>query len=150
MNINNSKNFRRITTQLTTSGSVSEEQLACLKSQGYEAVINLLPPDNKHALASEQMLVESQGIDYIQIPVEWDAPTEDNYSAFVAALEQTRQQKTHVHCAANWRVSGFYAIYAIDKGFWNQSTACEHVRDLWNPNNFTAWKQFLGNHGLQV
>jgi protein tyrosine phosphatase (PTP) superfamily phosphohydrolase (DUF442 family) len=101
MNIHSSNNFRLINEQLTTSGSLNREQLASLKKQGYVKLIDLLPPDNKHALADEKMLVESQGIEYIWIPVAWDAPTEDNYSSFVTALEQTQKQKTHIHCAAN-------------------------------------------------
>lgn len=147
-NIGDSYNFRNISDHLTTSGSVTREQLASLKSQGYEVLINLLPHDNKHALPEEPELVESQQIEYIRIPVDWNAPTEENYAAFVAAIQNTQQRKTHIHCAANWRVSAFYSIYASGQGIWDQKTARAHIENMWNPNDFPVWKQFLANHGL--
>ncbi len=148
MEIRCSNNYRQINDQLTTSGSLNREQLASLQEQDYETLINLLPPDNKHALADEQMLIESQGIEYIHIPVDWSAPTEENYLAFVKAAAYTQDKKTHIHCAANWRVSAFYALYAIESNIWSTAMAREHINDLWNPNDFPAWKQFLETHGL--
>lgn len=151
MNISQSHNFRKISDNLTTSGSLPIEALVNLAdSQGYQAVINLLPHDNKHTIAEEQTLVESQGMVYIQIPVEWEDPTEENYSDFVTAVNQTKNHKTHIHCAANWRVSGFYAIYALEKDLWDNARAIEHILGLWNPNKFPAWKSFLHNHGLDL
>lgn len=147
-NIGDSYNFRKITERLTTSGSVTREQLTSLKSLGYETLINLLPDDNKHALPEERELVESQQIEYIHIPVDWNVPTEENYAVFAAAAQNTGDRKTHIHCAANWRVSAFYSVYAIDRDIWDQKTAKTHIENMWNPNDFPAWKQFLANHGL--
>jgi|GEM_PF-6594323 len=92
-NVGNSYNFRTITEQLTTSGSMTKEQLLNLKNQGYEALINLLPNNNRHAVPEERVLVEAQQIKYIHIPVDWTAPTEENYAAFVVAAQDTKDWK---------------------------------------------------------
>jgi len=148
MDVTQSYNFRAINRLLTTSGEMTKADLESLKSQGYEAVINLLPNENQHALPEEQEIIESQGIEYVHIPVDWSAPTEENYRSFVKAAADTQNKKTHIHCAANWRVSAFYALYAIESNIWSAATAREHINDLWNPNDFPAWKHFLEDQGL--
>lgn len=148
MNIAQSYNFRSISRLLSTSGEMTKEELGGLNHQGYEAVINLLPNENKHALPEEQEIIEAQKIEYIHIPVDWSAPTEENYRAFVKAAAYTQDKKTHILCAANWRVSAFYALYAIESNIWSTTTARKHINDLWNPKDFPVWKQFLENHGL--
>ena len=143
MAIKNSYNFRVVSDQLTTSGVVGSNRLKGLADEGYSLVINLLPDDNEHAVADEKSVVEAQGVEYVYIPVDFFNPTQQEYKLFSTALDRAINQKVHIHCAANFRVSGFYARYALERGLWTAAEADAFVRELWNPDRFPCWVAFI-------
>ncbi|MDD9891918.1 MAG: protein tyrosine phosphatase family protein [Gammaproteobacteria bacterium] len=149
MTIANSYNFREITPTLTSSGVVGANRLKGLAEEGYECVINLLPDDSDYAVGNEQATVEAQGLQYIYIPVDWNKPTLENFHSTIAALEENSAIKTHIHCAANWRVSGFYSGYALSKALWTEAQAKAHIQDLWQPTDFPQWQALLSELGLK-
>jgi len=138
-------NFRRIDERLTTSGLVSPEQLRSLGRDGYEAVINLLPDTNDRAVGDEADIVGAQGLDYVYIPVDFAAPTHDDLERFVAAMHALDGRKLHVHCAANYRVSAFYGLYAEREGLCAADQADALVRDVWDPAEYPAWASFIAD-----
>jgi uncharacterized protein (TIGR01244 family) len=141
--IDESYNFRRINDSLTTSGVVSADQLAELSREGYSAVINLLPGDSEHAVTDEARIVEDQGLAYVHIPVDFAAPTHADFEAFATAMDEHGGDRLHVHCAANFRVSAFYGLYAVRRGICTTSEADELVQDLWDPTEYPAWATFI-------
>jgi protein tyrosine phosphatase (PTP) superfamily phosphohydrolase (DUF442 family) len=143
MDIETSYNFRRIDERLTTSGVVPEEGLTTLATQGYEAVINLLPETSEFAVPNERGLVESQGIEYIHIPVDFKHPTQTDFAKFSEALDRVRDKKTHIHCAANYRVSAFYSLYEFKRGNWSAEQAREFIGDIWQPVEHPGWDGFI-------
>ena len=143
MTIEDSYNFRRITERLTTSGVVSVAQLSDLHHEGYEAVINLLPDSSEHAVADEARIVQEHGLDYVYIPVDFDAPTHADLEAFAEAMTARTDQKVHVHCAANYRVSAFYSLYALRNGLCTEHEADELVQDVWDSTEHPAWNAFI-------
>lgn len=145
MSIEDSYNFRRIRDNLTTSGLVSVVQLNELQREGYDAVINLLPDTYEHAVADEARIVQDQGLDYVYIPVDFDAPTHADFEAFADALDARPGQNIHVHCAANYRVSAFYSLYALRNGLCTEDEANEIVREIWNPADFPTWMEFIAD-----
>jgi hypothetical protein len=44
-----------------------------------------------------------------------------------------------VHCAANYRVSAFYAIYARRNLGWSDKDANVHITSIWNPAEHDPW-----------
>jgi hypothetical protein len=48
-----------------------------------------------------------------------------------------------VHCAANYRVSAFYSLYALRKGLCTEADADQLVRDVWDPSTYPAWHAFI-------
>ena len=143
MSIEDSYNFRRIHERLTTSGLVSAEQLNDLQNEGYDAVINLLPESNARAVADEGRIVRDQGLDYVYIPVDFAAPTHADLQAFADAMDARTGQKIHVHCAANYRVSAFYALYGQSRGLCTAPEADALVQDLWDPAGYPAWTELI-------
>ncbi|MBV8949629.1 MAG: protein tyrosine phosphatase family protein [Actinobacteria bacterium] len=143
MSIDGAFNFRRINEGLTTSGVVTAEQLRDLQRDGYDAVINLLPDTHALAVPDESRRVEELGLDYVYIPVDFDAPTRRDLDLFADAMDAHAGQKLHVHCAANYRVSAFYALYLLRKGWCSDAEADELIHDLWNPSEHRAWKEFM-------
>jgi uncharacterized protein (TIGR01244 family) len=143
MGIEDSYNFRRIHQDLTTSGLVRAEQLHDLRSEGYQAVVNLLPDDNERAVTDEARIVREQGLEYVHIPVDFAAPTHADLEAFTEALDARIGDKVHVHCAANYRVSAFYSLYALQKGLCTENEADALVRDVWDPADHPTWLAFI-------
>jgi uncharacterized protein (TIGR01244 family) len=143
VSIEESYNFRRIHERLTTSGLVSPAQLSDLRAEGYDALINLLPDTHEHAVADEARIVREQGLDYVHIPVAFEAPRHSDLEAFVDALDTLTSKKTHVHCAANYRVSAFYGLYALRRGLCTEADADALVSDLWNPADHPVWLAFI-------
>lgn len=139
MSVDESYNFRRVSDLITTSGVVGAERLANLRAEGYDAVINLLPDSSEHAVPNEAAILEAQGVDYVSIPVDFGAPTGDDFQAFVEAMDARAGQKIHVHCAANFRVSAFYSLYASRTGEWSTEDADDFMHTVWNPAAYPGW-----------
>jgi uncharacterized protein (TIGR01244 family) len=145
MSIEDSYNFRRVHDGLTTSGLVSATQLGELRAEGYDAVINLLPDSHERAVTDEARIVREQGLDYVHIPVDFGAPTHADFEAFADAMDARTGQKVHVHCAANYRVSAFYGLYALQRGLCTAAEADELMRDIWDPADHPPWMQFISD-----
>ena len=142
MSIEDSYNFRRIHEALTTSGLPSAEQLGDLHGEGYDAVINLMP-EGENSVTDEPRIVRDQGLDYVYIPVDFEAPTRADLEAFFEAMDARSNDKVHVHCAANYRVTAFYSLYALRRGLCTQDEAKDLVQSVWNPADFPAWSAFI-------
>lgn len=136
-------NFRQVDERLSTSGVISEQQLGELASEGYQSVINLLPEDSQYAVAGEREIVANQGINYTYIPVDFAAPCESDYQKFVAAMGAEADKKLMVHCAANYRVSAFYAIYAGEHLGWSPQHAWDFIGATWNIEEHPVWEAFV-------
>lgn len=143
MSIEQSYNYKAITDSLTTSGLINTEQLQQLSQQQYQCVINLLPNDSQYATDNEQQLVETQQINYVYIPVDFSNPSLKDYQAFTSALNKHIHLKTHIHCAANYRVSAFFGIYAHQHLNWSVAQVTQHVEALWQPEEHPPWLALL-------
>ena len=150
MSIEESYNFRRVDGRVTTSGIVPVEQLRELGDEGYRAVINLKPDIEAEIGADEGELVRAQGIDYVHIPVDFDAPTHADFVAFAQAMDAHAGEQVHVHCAANYRVTAFYGVYALECGLWTEDQADRFVRDVWDPSEFPAWDAFIADERERI
>jgi protein tyrosine phosphatase (PTP) superfamily phosphohydrolase (DUF442 family) len=135
------KNFVRIDDRLATAGQPTEDQLCELVAEGFGAVVNLGLLDPKYCLRDEAGTVETLGMSYRHIPVKFDAPTVDDFRAFVAAMDELAKEKTFVHCAANYRASAFVALWGELRLGWTRERADEHARALWAPNE--TWLALL-------
>jgi protein tyrosine phosphatase (PTP) superfamily phosphohydrolase (DUF442 family) len=145
MNIETSYNFRKIHDRLTTSGIVLPAGLTKLASQGYEVVVNLMPDTSEHAITDERKIVESQELEYIYIPVDFGQPKRSDFDEFSEALDRISEMKVHIHCAANYRVSAFYALYAVIRGYWSTDRAWNFIHDVWQPAEHSGWSEFISD-----
>jgi protein tyrosine phosphatase (PTP) superfamily phosphohydrolase (DUF442 family) len=143
-------NYRAVNDALCTSGQPSAEQLASIAAAGYQVVINLaLHDDPRYSLPDEAGTVQSLGLSYVHIPVQFAAPSEADLMAFFAEMQANQGRKIWVHCAANYRVSAFLGLYRVIKQGWERERAFELMRGLWQPNE--VWSAFietmLARHG---
>ena len=134
------RNYYCLSTLIATAGQPTESQLAAVARAGYQVVINLGLTGEQYSLPDEQGLVQSLGITYIHIPVIWERPTRADLEQFIQAMDAHEGQKVFVHCAANYRVSAFMALYRIIRLGWPQPEALERVRAMDFPKQ---WRQFI-------
>lgn len=135
-------NYRQIDARLAASGQPDEQELAAIAAAGYTVVINLALHDNpRYSLADEAGTVASLGMQYIHIPVQFDAPSDADLEAFFSAMEQHHHAKVWVHCAANKRVSVFLGLYRHLRGGESVEEAFALQRDVWMPD--AVWSTFL-------
>jgi protein tyrosine phosphatase (PTP) superfamily phosphohydrolase (DUF442 family) len=135
------RNFVAISDELATAGQPTEEQLRQLKDYGFQVVVNLGLLDPRYCLPDEAGTVATLGMVYRHIPVNFQQPTLADYEAFRAAMLASHGQKVFVHCAMNFRVSCFTAVFGEEQLGWSRQDADAHVRRLWQPD--AAWRSFL-------
>ena len=146
-------NFRRPTPQVHTSGVINENQLTNLKAEGYIAVINLLPKKNDNAIANEKKIVKEQGLSYHNIQVDWENPTAKDYAKFAKIMDSYKKaitssdptQKVIVHCAANFRASAFFSIYAYKNLRGSGGHVTESINSVWAIADYPTWDTFIKN-----
>ena len=120
---------------------LSAEQFAAIKAAGYEVIINLGMPDSPRAVVNEAAVVAAQGIDYVAIPVVWEAPTAADLTAFFAAMSAHAEKQRFVHCIANMRVSAFTFLYRVLVLGVPVEEARQSLHQIWEPN--PIWQQFI-------
>lgn len=143
MSIEQAYNYRTVSKTVATAGVVNPEQLATLSDNGIEVVINLMPDTSEYAVVDERQIVESQGIEYWCLPVDFTAPKLEEYEKFRSKLDQVGDKKLLIHCAANCRVSAFYSRYAIERGIWSVEKADKFMLSIWQPSEYPGWPEWL-------
>ena len=139
-------NYLPIDGRLSTAGQPSVEELAALARAGYEVVINIaLHDDARYALPDEAGTVAALGMTYVDILVQFGAPTEADFHAFSRAMRAHEGQQMLVHCAANKRVTAFLGLYRVIELQcelqWGAAQAFAPMRDIWQPN--PVWAAFI-------
>lgn len=129
--------------KLSSSGMPTVEQMKSVAEAGVELVINLAPHDVPKAVPNETELVESLGMQYINIPVNWNTPTKDGLNIFMDAMDANMDRKIHVHCEANFRASAFITMYRILRLGWNSEEAFAVMHTIWDEDAYPVWKMFI-------
>lgn len=137
------RNFLPLSENLYTGGMPKTDQLADAAQRGIEVVINLAVEEVSNGHSEERELVESLGMKYINVPVVWHEPTRSNLEDFMNAMDAHKDQKMLVHCEANYRATGFVALYRVLRLGWDQEEAFQDLRKVWNPEKFPIWQKFI-------
>lgn len=136
-------NFVPLNERILTGGQPTVDQLEDAALAGVQVVINLATKTSYNAIPNEGQIVEGLGLEYLHIPVQWDAPKKVVLDYFMDTLDTRRDKKVLIHCAANMRVSAFMALYRILRLGWPREKAFSEVRRIWNPDNYPAWKRLI-------
>jgi protein tyrosine phosphatase (PTP) superfamily phosphohydrolase (DUF442 family) len=133
-------NVHPISPSLYTSGQPTEAQLVLVRDQGVGLVVNLALSSSDRALKDERSSVEALGMRYVHIPVLFDAPSEEDYVRFEQTLLAQGAESTWVHCALNYRVSSFVAVYAHRNLGWSKAESDALRTRFWQPD--PTWQQW--------
>jgi protein tyrosine phosphatase (PTP) superfamily phosphohydrolase (DUF442 family) len=133
-------NYVAATDRLHTAGQPSAAALATLAEQGFELVVNLAPPGNQGAVPDEGKLVAEDGPTYVNIPVNWQKPTYEDFDLFSAVMNGARDRKVLVHCQLNMRASAFTFLYRVVHEKVPPDEAMKALSAVWIPRD--QWATF--------
>jgi protein tyrosine phosphatase (PTP) superfamily phosphohydrolase (DUF442 family) len=134
-------NVVEISPQLVTSGQPSAEALAGLKAQAFDAVIYLAPPTVSDAVRDEQLIVTRQGLTFINLPIQFDNPTESDFETFASVLRGLGNRKVLVHCQINYRASVMVFLYRVIVLGTDPRSAYEALAGIWSPEG--RWRRLI-------
>jgi len=135
------RNFREYSPTFASAGQPTKEQLGLLKGEGYERVAYIAFSNSRGAIADEDAIVKELGMDYVQVPVVWDAPSKSDFYAFAGAMQREPGRKTLLHCQANFRASAFAFLYRVLYEDIPVAQAKADMNSVWQPNE--TWRSLI-------
>ena len=130
-------NFRFVSPQLASSGMLDLDSYQYIEAYGFEHVINLIPGNQ----IKERKHVQSLGLSYQQIAVDWGNPTLENFQQFVALMQSYGDAKVYVHCEMNMRASAFVYLYRVTELGVDAELAIKDMQAIWTPKG--TWQAFI-------
>jgi len=143
-------NYRSVNDRISTGGQPTREQLRSAADEGFTTVVNLATGDARFSLDDEAGLARALGMTYHHIPVAWENPQESDFAAFEAVLQASPADKILIHCAANFRVTAFYSLYALKHLGWTEAQAGEFRASIWGGSDYPIWEKFIGDMKSKV
>jgi protein tyrosine phosphatase (PTP) superfamily phosphohydrolase (DUF442 family) len=137
------QNFLQSTDMIGTAGQPFQDQFKQIHSADYQVVINLAMPNSFDAIPDEANIVHALGMEYIHIPVVWEAPQRSDLEQFFQVIEKLQGKKLFIHCARNMRVSVFLYLYRVLRLKMPEEDCMADVLKIWEPNEI--WKNFINN-----
>jgi len=140
-NLSEIYSFHAVDDRLGTAGQPAQAQFQMIRESGFEAVINLALPTSDNAIPNEGSVVTGLGMAYVHIPVDFKAPTEENFQTFCRVMAALGDRPVFVHCAANMRVSAFVFLYRVLCQRVAIPEAERDLRAIWQPDD--VWSRFI-------
>ncbi len=132
-------NFHFVSDQLASSGMLDLAQYEHIKDYGFKHVINLIPGNQ----IKERKHVQSLGLSYEQIAVDWNKPTAENFVQFAELMQSYGDAKVYIHCEMNMRASAFVYLYRVLYQDIPQQDAQQDMLTIWQPQG--TWLDFINN-----
>ena len=134
-------NYREYSATFASAGQPTAAQLEDVRDAGFERIIYIAFSTDRNAIANEDKLVRDLGMDYVQIPVVWDAPTLADYESFAAVMQREPDRKTLLHCQVNMRASAFSFLYRVLEENVPMAAAKADMNTVWEPND--TWRDLI-------
>ena len=104
-------------------------------------MVYLAPPTVGDAVRDEATIVGRQGLVYVNLPVDFEAPTSRDVDAFVGVLDALRGRKVLVHCQVNLRASSMVFLYRVVALKEEPRVAYAAVSGVWAPHG--PWRRLI-------
>ncbi|MET0102719.1 MAG: protein tyrosine phosphatase family protein [Sedimenticola sp.] len=134
-------NYIRISDRLASSGQPEEHQFKDIAQAGYQVIINLAMPNSDNTTPEEGYIVTARKMQYVHIPVPFEAPTSTHIKDFISIMKAFDKKKVWIHCVVNYRVSAFMFLYMRYVENKSREEANKVILKSWEPND--AWKSFM-------
>lgn len=140
-NVSDLVNYREYSATLSSSGQPDAAGLAAVRGAGFGRVVFLAFSDHDGSLEHEDRLVKDFGMEYAQIPVDWEAPRPADFYLFAGLMQRAPAKRTLVHCQVNFRASTFSFLYRVLYEDVPIAEAKEDMNSVWVPN--ATWRAFI-------
>ena len=134
-------NYIRVSDSIASSGQPQELEFKDIAQAGFEVVINLAMPNSENALPEEGYIVTARKMQYIHIPVPFEAPRPEHIKNFISVMNAFKGKKVWVHCVVNYRVSAFLFLYMRFVKNATIEEASKVILKSWKPND--VWASFM-------
>lgn len=134
-------NYREYSPLFSSSGQPTKEQLDVLRDTGFERIVYIAFTNSGNAFADEDQIVKKLGMDYVQIPVDWENPTRGDFYAFAGSMQTGPKKRTLLHCQVNYRASAFSFLYRVIYEAVPVADAKRDMNIVWQPNDI--WRQYI-------
>ena len=134
-------NYHRVNDRLVTGGHLLDGGTAALKEQGVKVVIDL----RDDSPSGEQERFAEQGIEWINIPVEWRDPKKADFDRFSETMREHLDDHVLVQCAANYRASAMTYLYQVVVEKVPEDEATEDLHAVWNPDDNDTWREYIND-----
>jgi protein tyrosine phosphatase (PTP) superfamily phosphohydrolase (DUF442 family) len=134
-------NFRQYNDSFASSGQPSREQFSVLADNGFKRIIYIAFSNNRNALPDADLVVKGLGMEYLHIPVSFDAPLAEEFYIFADSMERYTAKKTLLHCQVNARATAFSFLYRVVYQGVAIKDAKADMNTVWQPNQI--WKEFI-------
>ena len=143
------ENFQFVHARLFSSAQPSAEQLKVIKEYGVTTIVNLALSDAEPHLAHEDKICLDLGLNYIQLPISTDTPSDDQCLLALDLLHHlVQEQLVWIHCSKNYHVSSLMYLcrqYYMDV---DMPSAQELMHSIWQPND--TWTGLMHAVALQL
>ena len=137
---------------LTSAGQPDVDWLERVQELKYDVVVNLAPPQVAGSINYEGGIVGSKGVVYVNIPVDFRKPTQEDFRFFSEVMRANTGRNVFVHCQVNLRGSSFVFLYRVIHENADPREALAKLTGVWAPD--PVWKRFieetLAAHGKKV
>ena len=134
-------NFRQYSGSFASAGQPTPEQFELIRDEGFERIVYIAFSTDRDAIANEDRLVRDLGMDYVQIPVVWSAPTVSDFESFASVMQRDPSRKTLLHCQVNFRASAFAFLYRVLHEGVPLAAAKADMNSVWEPND--TWRALI-------
>lgn len=126
---------------LSSSAQPDAKWLAQVKERKYDIVINLAPPQSWGSIGDEGGIVGAKGVVYVNIPVDFGAPTEEDFRVFTEVMKASARRNVYVHCQMNLRGSSFVMLYRVIHENAPIADTVAKLTGVWQPDK--VWRKFI-------
>ncbi|MGE0126689.1 MAG: sulfur transferase domain-containing protein [Blastocatellales bacterium] len=123
------RNFLQVNEQFCTGGQPRLEHLAKLKADGVKAIINLRVT-TEHRAAEEEAEAKKVGLSYINIPVVYGSPKDEQVNEFLKVTDDPENRPAFIHCTSAIRVGAFWLIRRVLRDGWSFEKAEEEAKKI--------------------
>jgi protein tyrosine phosphatase (PTP) superfamily phosphohydrolase (DUF442 family) len=134
-------NYHRVNDRLVTGGHLLDGGSADLKEQGVKVVIDL----RDDSPSGEQERFAEQGIEWINIPVEWQDPKKSDFDRFSETMSKHQGDHVLVQCAGNYRASAMTYLYRVVVEKVPEAEATDDLHAVWDPNENDTWREYIND-----
>jgi len=134
-------NYREYSNKFSSAGQPTRKDLHIISGADFKRIIYLAFSDDQTAIAAEDRLVRNHGMQYVQLPVDFNNPTLQDFQTFLAIMRINPEAKTLLHCQVNLRASAFSLLYRVIELGVPIGEAKEALDSVWQPDEI--WFRFL-------